>query len=60
MGEVLAEGPALVGDPAWLEGPALEDAVQPLQLVAEVDWEGSVDIFVLFVAVSRWDGGFRW
>jgi len=46
-----------VEDPAWLEGPALEEAVLPLEPAVEVDQECSVDIFVLFVAVWRWGGG---
>ena len=44
-------------DPAWLEGPALEGAVRPLEPAAEVDRECSVDILVLFVAVWRQGGG---
>jgi len=46
-----------VDDPAWLEGPALEEAVQPVEPAAEVDRECSVDILVLFESVWRWGGG---
>jgi len=46
-----------VEDPAWHEDPAQEEAVLPLEPTAEVDRECSVDIWVLFVAVWRWDGG---
>ena len=42
-------------DPAWLEGPALEEAVRPLGLAAEVDQECSV--VIMCVVVCRWDGG---
>jgi len=31
--------------------------VRPVEPVAEVDRECSVDILLLFVAVWRWDGG---
>jgi len=48
---VLAEGPALVEDRAWVDGPALEEAVSPLELAAEVDRQCSIDVLVLFVAV---------
>jgi len=37
LGEASAEGPVLVDDLPWLEGPALEDAVWPLGPAAEVD-----------------------
>ena len=47
------EGPAAVEDPAWLEGPALEEAVQPLEPGAKVNCECSVDIVVLFVVVGK-------
>jgi len=43
----LAEGPALVEYAAWLEGPALEEVVQPLEPAAEVNQQCSVDILVL-------------
>ena len=57
MGEELTDGPALVDDPAWLEGPAITGVVRPLEPAAEVDRQCSVDNLVLFVAVWRWDGG---
>jgi hypothetical protein len=46
-----------VEDPAWLEGPALEERVRPLGLAAELDRGCTVDMLVLFVAVWRWHGG---
>jgi len=55
---VLAEVPALAEDPECLEGPALEEAVWPLEQAVELDRECSVDILILFVVVWRWDGGF--
>ena len=42
-------------DPAWLEGPALNQVVVQPQLAAEVDRKCPVDI--LSVAVWRWVGG---
>ena len=57
MGAGLAEGPALVEDPAWLAGAALEQAVEPLEPVAVDDRKCKVDLLVLFEAVWRWDGG---
>jgi len=54
---VLADSQVLVEDPAWIESPAVEEVVRPLERVAEVDRECSVDILVLFVVVCRWDGG---
>jgi len=36
LGEALAEGLVLVEDLAWLKSPALEEAVQPLELAADV------------------------
>jgi len=57
LGEALAEDLALVQDPAWLQGPAMREAVRPLDPAAEVDQECSVHIIVLFVAVWRWGGG---
>jgi len=56
LGETLTESPAVVEDPAWLVGLAQEQAIQPIEPVAEVYWECSVDIFVSFNAVWRWDG----
>jgi len=44
-------------DAACLEGPAQEEEVWPLDPAVEGDRECSVDIFVLFVAVWRCDGG---
>ena len=44
-------------DPAWLERLALDERVQLLELTAEVDQQCSVDIYILYVAVGRWDGG---
>jgi hypothetical protein len=52
------QGPVLVENPAYLQGIVLEEAGYPWGPAAEVDRECSVDILVLFVAVSRWDGGF--
>jgi len=57
LGEALVEGPALVEDPVWIEGAALQEALQLLQPAAQVDCGRSADILVLFVAVWRWDGG---
>ena len=47
----------LLEDLAWRDGRALEGAVRPLEPLAEVDRECSVDIFVLFEVVWRWGGG---
>jgi hypothetical protein len=47
----LADDPVLVDNPARIDVPALQEAVQPLQLVVEVDRDCSVDILVLFIAV---------
>jgi len=56
LGEVLTDSLALVEDPAWLEGPALETAVWLLEQAAEVDQDCSVGILVLFVAVWKCNG----
>jgi len=37
LGEVLAEGPVLVESQAWLEGPAMDEAVWPLGPAVDVD-----------------------
>ena len=55
LGEVLGQAQILVDDPASLEGPALQDVVQTLQLEAEVHQQCPVDTMVLFVMVWRWD-----
>ena len=47
----------MVEDPAWLECPAVEEGVWPLEPAAEVDRKSSVDILVPFVAVWRRGGG---
>jgi len=37
LGDSLVEGSPLVEDPAWLQGLALQEAVQPLGPAADVD-----------------------
>jgi hypothetical protein len=48
LGEILAEGPALVMSLAWREGPAQEEEERPLEPAGDVDQECSGDILVLF------------
>jgi len=47
----------MADDPAWLQGSALEETVLQLEPEAEVVQESAVHIFLLLVAVWRWDGG---
>jgi len=46
-----------VEDPAWLNGPAQDEALRQMEPAAEVHRDCSGDISVLFEAVRRWGGG---
>ena len=46
LGETLPGGTAMVEDRSRLEGPALEESVQPLEPPTEVDQACSVDILI--------------
>jgi len=46
-----------VEDPAWLDGPALDEAVRQMEPAGEVDRDCLVDNSVLFDTVRRWGGG---
>jgi len=48
----------LVEDPTCPEGGALDEAVRPLELAADVGGRCAVDMLVLFEPVWRWDAGY--